>query len=108
MARKGGNPNLKGVKGRSGRRPIAEEFKKYATDNYLKEISKSIVARHLQAMGEDTESFADEVKDLALPIVLKDMANKEEHSGTINLVLEKELNGKYASRNPSDSSEGQP
>lgn len=84
MARPGGNPNLKGNKN-SGRRPISEEIIERARQKNFKELSKELVSRHLEAMLLDPDSNKDEVRELALPIVLKDMAEKQEHSGTLQV-----------------------
>lgn len=72
--------NFKGVKGRSGRRTISEEVIKKAAEWHYKELAKTAVSRHLEAMAADPESHQDEIKEIALPIVLRDMTEKVDHT----------------------------
>lgn len=67
MARPGGNPTLRGCgkKGRSGRKPVAVEFAK--TQVITKAWEKIL------ANIDDSD-----VKDIALPIVLKTLTNKHD------------------------------
>jgi len=72
MARKGGNPSWKGNKN-SGRKKISEEILKKASIMMIKEIAKDKTLRALNVVDS-----VEEVKDIALPIVLKTMTEKKD------------------------------
>jgi predicted transcriptional regulator len=88
MARKGGNPNLKGNKN-SGRRTRAEEIK-YAieeskeriTSEALVALANNLVYKKLEAIGRELEENGKEsglisgTKEFALPITLKGMTEQ--------------------------------
>jgi len=57
-----------GKKGRSGRKTVKEEVLKIATERMIKEIAKNKVYKKLETLKDK------EVKDIALPIVLKEMS----------------------------------
>jgi len=79
MAGKKGNKNALGNKG-GGRRPLSEEIIKKAREYHIKELAKDAVAKHLAAMAEEPMSYHVEIKEIALPIVLKDMTEKVDHT----------------------------
>ncbi len=78
MARPGGNPNLKGKKGRSGRKSFSEELIKRAKELNHEELAKDILTQHLTAIKDSKSPDFKNTKDLALPIVLKATVEKKE------------------------------
>jgi hypothetical protein len=82
MARKGGNPNLKGVKGKSGPRKKEDIVKEVmavigekVTQEALIELANNKVFKLLQ-----TCETIEEVKALGLPITLKGITEKIDHT----------------------------
>jgi hypothetical protein len=77
MARKGGNPLCVGNEN-SGRKTIAEELKgavEKITNEALIELAKSKVKKQL-----DQDLDFTQTKEMALPITLKGISDKEEHT----------------------------
>lgn len=71
--------NFHGKKGRSGRRKLSVEIIAKARELHYEELAKEATSRHLQAMVDDEkESNSQEVKDIALPIVLKGIKETKE------------------------------
>jgi len=90
MARPGGNPLCVGKKGKSGRKTIrVERAKEQALQN----------AWHKVVTELNKEDVS--VKDIALPLVLKDMVTKQSVDGKIDLkqVLVKFLDDKSTEDN---------
>lgn len=75
-----------GKKGRSGRKTIKEEVIKLATQRMIKEMAKDKVYKKLKTLKDK------EVKDIALPIVLKEMSQGLSPSGdrpiNINVIFQ--------------------
>jgi hypothetical protein len=66
--------NLHGKKGRSGRRPLAEEIRRVLNTNLAREIVNEELAR---IRDSDVRKIT-ELQTIVMPIVLKDMTEKKE------------------------------
>jgi hypothetical protein len=81
MARIGGNPDLRGNKN-SGRKSKDDEFKdckELIKQEALIELANEIGYKKLQKMAK-TSPKAQEIKDLVMPIILKGMTEKIDHT----------------------------
>jgi len=81
-----GNKYGGGKKGRSGRRPLSEELINKAREKHYEELAKEAVSRALEAMiADDKEIDFQEVKDIAMPIVVKGVKSKTEFDASDEL-----------------------
>jgi hypothetical protein len=77
MFQKGNKEQLKGSKGNKGTKTkaeVIEKAKEAITKEALAELSRSLIGKRLNSMVEQAND--SELKDFALPIVLKDMVAK--------------------------------
>ena len=86
MAFEKGNKYGGGKKGRSGRRPLSEELINKAREKHYEELAKEAVSRALEAIIDDTKEIDfQEVKDIAMPIVVKGIKSKTEFDASDEL-----------------------
>jgi phosphopantetheinyl transferase (holo-ACP synthase) len=88
--------NFHGKKGRSGRKSTMEEYAK-----------KEAIIKAWNKVNKELD--ASPVDKIALPLCLRDMTEKKDISGDININIAKDITDKYDETNAdtSDNSEGQ-